>query len=94
MAFKSLADLIEVCNQKNQDFKTVVLENDCKETGMTREDSIKQMTALFDAMLFAHANYNGKLRSTSGLAGGDGQKTRKLYEGGYSTMWPFLRKGN
>lgn len=74
MAFKSLAELIEVCNQKNQDFKTVVLENDCKETDMTREDSIKQMTALFDAMLFAHATYNGKLRSRSGLAGGDGQK--------------------
>ncbi|MDD3415756.1 MAG: L-serine ammonia-lyase, iron-sulfur-dependent, subunit alpha [Lachnospiraceae bacterium] len=92
MAFKSLADLLEVCNQKNQDFKTVVLENDCKETGMTREDSIKQMTALFDAMLFAHATYNGKLRSTSGLAGGDGQKLENYMKEGTPLSGEFLGK--
>ena len=47
-----------------------VLEHDCREEGISREDSLSRMTALWQAMKAAVADYDPARRSASGLVGG------------------------
>ena len=72
MAFLSLQQMIDTCQTEKKEFWEVVLEDDLSERKATREESMAQMYAAWDAMLLAVALYDEKLTSASGLVGGDG----------------------
>ena len=72
MSYQSFAEIIEICQSKDKEFWQVILEDDMQERNVSREDSMQQMHATWDAMLLAAATYDGKLKSKSGLVGGDG----------------------
>ncbi len=74
MAYQSLREIIEFCEREGVEFWEAVLREDVAERGVDREDSIRQMKVMWDAMLAAGENYDGSIRSKSGLIGGDGEK--------------------
>lgn len=74
MAFTSLQEIVHLCDKQHIDFAEAVLLNESAETKEATEKLTEDMTKMWDAMLFAAANYNGELKSASGLAGGDGAR--------------------
>lgn len=72
--FESLQSIIELGSTQKKAFWEVVLEDDLSERQVSREESIKQMTDTWNAMLSAATAYDKNLRSQSGLVGGDGEK--------------------
>jgi len=74
MSFRTLKEILDACDQKNLPFWEAVLMDDVKERGVTREASFETMRGMYQAMRMADADYEGNLRSASGMAGGDGAK--------------------
>lgn len=72
MSFKALKEVINICTEKNLPFWEVILLDDVKERGVSREDSFQMMRGMYQAMRQADADYERDMRSASGLAGGDG----------------------
>lgn len=92
MAYGSLQEIIDICKKEGKEFWQVILEDDMSERGVTREASMKQMTDTWDAMLLAAATYDRKLKSESGLAGGDGDKMERFMKeaGGASLCGEYI----
>lgn len=74
MAFQSLAQIVKACKERQKEFWEIVIEDDMTERKISMEESMEQMTATWDAILFAAATYEKNLHSKSGLVGGDGYK--------------------
>lgn len=74
MAFESLDCIVALCKETNRNFYEIVLENDCDERKVSREDSLIQMETTWDAILLASSTYEKELVSASGLVGTDGAK--------------------
>lgn len=74
MAFQSLAQIVKACKKRQKEFWEIVIEDDMTERKVSMEESMEQMTATWDAILFAAATYEKNLHSKSGLVGGDGYK--------------------
>ena len=74
MAIDSLAGLMQAGAER--DLFDVILENDCRERGASREDSLARMRMLYAAIRRAGQGYDPALRSGSGMVGGDGARMR------------------
>lgn len=72
--FSSLAEIVEKCEKEHLEFWEVILQDDMQERRVSHSDSYQKMTDTWDAMLLAAANYDRKMKSASGLIGGDGGK--------------------
>lgn len=72
MEFTSLQEILDTCEKDRIPFCEAVLQDDLNERGVTREDSRKQMAALWQAMWDAAGSYKENERSRSGLVGGQG----------------------
>lgn len=82
MSFRSLDEIIKLCKENNKHFWRVILEDDMEERLVSEEDSFNKMCHLYFAMKEADAAYDDKLKSSSGLVGGDGAKMKRaLTEG-------------
>ena len=77
MSFQSMEEILTRCEKEQKSFYTVILEKDMKERGVSKEQSIADMTAMYEAMRAAINSYDPNLRSASGLVGGDGAKVDK-----------------
>lgn len=74
MSFTKLSDIVEMSDEQKVPFWQVILQEDMRERNVTKEDSMKMMQSMLEAMQQADQTYNPKLKSASGLAGGDGAK--------------------
>lgn len=74
MSFTRLSEIVEISDEKEIPFWQVILQEDMRERNVTKEDSMKMMQSMLEAMQQADQTYNPKLKSASGLAGGDGAK--------------------
>lgn len=74
MSYTSLNEIISEAAEKQTLFWEVILQDDLEERKVTREASMEQMKATWDAVLHASESYEGKLKSSSNLVGGDGQR--------------------
>lgn len=72
--YDSLEKLAAEAEKKNLKFWQAVLEDDCLERGITKEQSMKQIEQMYEAMKRADKEYDGGLSSESGLVGGEGAK--------------------
>ncbi len=77
MSFQSIEQILKECKETNQNFYEVVQASDMKERMVTKEQSFETMTEIYHSMVNADASYDEKLRSNSGLVGGDGAKIDK-----------------
>ncbi len=66
MAFTSLQEILDTCEKDRIPFCEAVLQDDLNERGVTREDSRRQMAALWQAMWDAAGSYKENERSRSG----------------------------
>lgn len=78
--YKSLEEIVKVAEEELKSFFEVILEDDCKERAISKEESIHQMREMYIAMKQADASYDEKLVSASGLVGRDGDKMRVARE--------------
>ena len=78
--YKSLEEIVKVAEEEEKSFFEVILEDDCKERAISKEESIHQMREMYVAMKQADASYDAKLVSASGLVGCDGDKMRVARE--------------
>lgn len=74
MSYRSFEEILEQCDSGKKEFWQVILEDDVTERNVTVDESMEQMRKIWQAMLLASDNYDGGLRSSSGLVGGDGAK--------------------
>lgn len=74
MSFVSLKEIVEAARKRQMAFWQIIQEDDCRERNVSEEESFEAMRQMYQAMRQADASYDPKLRSASGLAGGDGQK--------------------
>ena len=73
--YKSLEELCEIEKETGKPFWKIVQEDDCREQGISEEESFAQMRSMYEAMQYADAHYDEKLKSASGLVGTEGKKT-------------------
>ncbi len=86
MSFQSVEHLLEAGREKP--LWQAVLEDDCRDRGVAREDSMKRMTALWRAMGQSVKDYQAERRSPSGLSGGQGAR---MAAAGDTLCGPFLQ---
>ena len=88
MAIESLQALVKA--SENRDISDVVIESDCVDRGVTREESLEKMRGLYAAIRRARAGYDPKLRSASGMVGGDGAKMRAYVQRGRTICGDYI----
>lgn len=72
--YKSLEELCNLEKESGKPFWKIVQEDDCREQGITEEESFTQMRGMYEAMRYADEHYDEKLKSASGLVGTEGKK--------------------
>lgn len=79
--YDSLEKIAKQAEKRDLKFWQVVLEDDCLERGITKEQSMKQIKQMYALMKKADQEYDAGLSSESGLVGGEGGKMEKAREG-------------
>lgn len=77
MSFGSVKELLELSGEKGKEIWELVFEDDCNERNVERKKSWDKMKAMWIAMKASSDNYDGKIKSHSGLSGGNGLKMRE-----------------
>ena len=88
MAIESLRALEEA--SENKDIFEVILDSDCTDRGVSRDESFEKMRALYAAIRHARAGYDPALRSASGMVGGDGAKMREYVQKGKTICGDYI----
>lgn len=88
MAIESLRALEAAGKEK--DVFEAVLESDCLDRGVTREESLQKMAALYASIRRAREGYDPALRSHSGMVGGDGAKMRAYVSAGKTICGEYM----
>lgn len=74
MSFKSLDEIIEAAKTSDKPFWEVILEDEIRESQLSKDEALNKMRNLYLAMKDADKHYDKGLKSTSRLVGGDGEK--------------------
>lgn len=88
MAIESLQALVTA--SENRDICDVIIESDCVDRGVTQAESIEKMRGLYAAIRRAQRGYDPKLRSASGMVGGDGEKMRAYVQRGKTICGDYI----
>lgn len=88
--YKSLQEICRAAEEQKISFWEAVLLDDMKERMLTRDESMRQMGRMYQAMKEADAAYDGTLRSASGLVGTDGEKFQQALREGKTICGPFI----
>ena len=75
--YESLEEIIKQENVKGIAFWRLIQLDDCKERGVTEEQSFENMKSMYLAMKDSVRDYDPDIRSHSGLIGGEAAKLRK-----------------
>ncbi len=90
MAFKKLAEIVDIAESEKKPLWMVVQENDCTEQSISVEESFGKMKDILSAMRDADRNYKSELKSKSGMAGGDGAKVQEYNASGSALVGDFI----
>mgnify|MGYP004450063939 CR=1 FL=1 len=90
--YKSLEEICEMTTKEGKPFWKIVQEDDCREQGISEGEAFEQMRGMYQAMREADDNYDGKLKSASGLVGTDGEKMHAAREAGTLLCGKFIGK--
>lgn len=88
MAIESLQALVTA--SENRDICDVIIESDCVDRGVTQAESLEKMRGLYAAIRRAQRGYDPKLRSASGMVGGDGEKMRAYVQRGKTICGDYI----
>lgn len=88
MAIESLQALVTA--SENRDICDVIIESDCVDRGVTQAESLEKMRGLYAAIRRAQRGYDPKLRSASGMVGGEGEKMRAYVQRGKTICGDYI----
>lgn len=88
MAIESLQALVTA--SENRDICDVIIKSDCVDRGVTQAESLEKMRGLYAAIRRAQHGYDPKLRSASGMVGGDGEKMRAYVRRGKTICGDYI----
>lgn len=74
MKYHSMMDLLNASDKESKAIWEIMLEEDCIERLVDKAECFEKMRAMYKSMKEADATYDNKLKSASGMAGGDGEK--------------------
>lgn len=92
MGYRSLAEIASYGQEKGLSFWEIIVMGDMRERDVTMQESIEKMQVMYEAMKKADAGYEGNLRSSSRLVGGDGKKVQEYFAKGESLCGAFIGK--
>lgn len=92
MSYKLLSEMCEDAQKQKCDLWEMVLMDNCRDSGITREESFRRMEMMYEAMRAADAGYDAKARSGGKMAGGDGALLEKYRKQPNRLMGDFLTK--
>lgn len=90
--FKSIQELLTTAKEQDLPLWEVIMLDDIKERNSTKEDSLAHMEHLWNSMKSAGKAYDAKLRSTSGLSGGDAKLMKDFISQGNNLSGEFIGK--
>ena len=92
MSYKALTEIIEEAQKEGKLFWEIILDEDCRESGTSKEESFRKMSYMYTAMKEADSNYDASARSASGMAGGDGKLLEEFRKQKNRLIGDFLTK--
>ena len=92
MSYKALDEIIGEADKEGKLFWEIILDEDCRESGTSKEESFRKMLYMYTAMKEADSNYDASARSASGMAGGDGKLLEKFRKQKNRLIGDFLTK--
>lgn len=90
MNFESIKDLLEKEEKTGVPVWKIIMETDAAEKGISCEESAKTMKAMWEAIKNASASYDAKLKSASGLSGGNAAAVRKYVNSKKAVCGEFI----
>ena len=90
MSYQKLKDIADQAKAQGKAFWQPVIEDDMKERDVTFAESFENMRKMLLAMKEADRAYDPKLRSESGLSGGDGAKLEAYRKSGKGIAGDFM----
>lgn len=90
MSLDKLDTIVKISSDEKLPFWRVVIEDDMRERNVSFDESFETMRGMLRAMHEADMNYDGTLKSASGMAGGDGQKIHDYRCSGEHLLSDFL----
>ena len=92
MSYRLFTEILMEVQKNKKPFWEVIMEEDCRESSMSREESFEKMVDMYIAMKEADAGYDGSIRSASGMAGGDGKIMEAFRKQNNRLIGNFLTK--
>lgn len=89
MIYQNIEELLRIAEEKKLSIWEAVLEAESAESAQPKEEAYRRMAQMLEAMREADKNYDGGLRSASGMAGGDGAKLAEYNKNGRSLCGDF-----
>lgn len=74
MSFRSIEEIINLCEATQKPFWEIILEDDMEQRMVSADESMSGMKQLYQAMRNADESYDKTLKSASRLVGGDGER--------------------
>lgn len=88
--YHSVKDLVELSDKENKPMWRIIMEEDARQRQVSEEASFENMRQMYIAMKSADKQYDGSMRSASGLAGGDGEKLHSYNQTGRNIAGSYL----
>ena len=88
--YHSVKDLVELSDKENKSMWRIIMEEDARQRQVSEEASFENMRQMYIAMKSADKQYDGSMRSASGLAGRDGEKLHSYNQTGRNIAGPYL----
>lgn len=92
MAYQSLEEINQLCQEKNLPFWRAILQDDINERSVSEEESWAMMEKMWEAMLRASEDYDPELHSNSGLVGKMGSQMEEYRTKGDTLCGDFVSK--
>lgn len=80
MSFTSVKELLELSEKSGKEVWKLAFEDDYNERNVSMKNSWSKMTAMWLAMKASSDNYDGNIKSHSGLSGGNGLKMKNYVD--------------
>lgn len=88
--YKSLKEICEETRKQKKEMAQIILEEDCKERGVSEQTIKEEMLNLYERMKEADSEYEPELMSHSKLVGGDGLRFLQYRMSGESLCGDFV----
>lgn len=80
MRYHLMSELLTACKEQNFPMWQIICMEDAKERQVSEDESFEAMRQMYRSMRQADESYDAKLRSASGMVGGDGEKMHQYNE--------------